>query len=270
MIPREFEKRLCDRFCSEITVNPVPVGLAVSTALRDSSGDRFSFYVTQDHDGLHLEDDGSYLAQLVARDVPIGDGTRGELLDAILKQSRAYWDRETYEIKSETIKGADLAEAAVAFLSALIRVRDLELLTRENVRSTFRDDVIAALTRTFGGEISVEQDSVVDVDLSDFPADLVLRPVRDGIPAAVYLVNSDNKLNEALLAHAYAELQNIEDVAVVALLEEREMKQISRRRFQRAQNRALPMPIFRGDEAAAMGLIRRQLELSKPANLLSA
>lgn len=270
MTPQDISRQLCERFCSEITVNAVPSGLAVSTALQDASGDRFTFFVVESDGAYRLEDDGSYLAHLVGRDIPITEGTRGNLLDAILRQSGAYWDRETFEIKTDIISKDKIAETSVAFLSALVRVRDLELLTRENIRSTFRDDVIAAIVSSFRGEVAVEQDAIVDKDLSDFPADIVIRPLAGGIPAALFLVNSDAKLNEALLAHAYSELQHISDIAIIGLLEEREMKQISKRRFQRAQNRSLPMPIFRGDEGAAMDLVRKQLELSRPANLLPA
>jgi hypothetical protein len=40
------------------------------------------------------------------------------------------------------------------------------------------------------------------------------------------------------------------------------MRLIGRRKFQRAQNRALAMPIFRGDEEEASGQIQRKLALN--------
>lgn len=47
----------------------------------------------------------------------------------------------------------------------------------------------------------------------------------------------------------------------MALIEDAEMSAISRRRFQRAQNRSIPMPIWLGDEEAAIKRIGRDLEL---------
>ncbi len=59
-----------------------------------------------------------------------------------------------------------------------------------------------------------------------------------------------------------AQLLKRNDFGVVALIEDPELKMISRRRFQRAQNRALAMPIFRGDEDAAITMIGLKLKLA--------
>src|SRR4051794_3125957 len=100
MRPEELKKQLCTTFCGAIDVRPVPSGLAISSAFEDNSGDRLSFYLTEVvDDGFRIEDDGSYLSQLIAKDIPIDQGTRGRLLDSILDQGHAHWDRETLEIK---------------------------------------------------------------------------------------------------------------------------------------------------------------------------
>lgn len=266
MSPDALSEALCRAFCSGIEVHPVPTGLAISSAFEDGSGDRITFYLVEDANGLRLEDDGDYLATLTARDIPIIDGTRGQLLDAILDQGSAFWDRETLEIKSTPFRPEETQRRAIRFLSSLIRVRDLELMTREVVRSTFREDVVSAMLRRFGGAITITEGGVVANDFAEFPADIVVRPthnVPQGKPGAIYLVNSNDKLNEALLAHQEAQIQDRHDFGIIALIEEPDMKVVSRRKFQRAQNRALPMPIFRGDEEAAMTLIARELSLPR-------
>src|SRR5207253_1043635 len=116
------------------SVNPVASGYAISSVFEDDSGDRISFYLSPSQDGYLIEDDGSYLAHLVAKDIPINEGTRGQLLDAILSQGNAYWDKETLEIKTVSFPEADVTQRVIDFLSSMIRVRDLELLTREIVR----------------------------------------------------------------------------------------------------------------------------------------
>jgi hypothetical protein len=265
MRPENLKKQLCNAFCGAIDVRPVPSGLAISSAFEDSSGDRLGFYLTGVADeGFQIEDDGSYLSHLIAKDIPIDQGTRGQLLDSILSQGHAYWDRETLEIKSDVFPEKDISRRVVDFLSALIRVRDLELLTRDIVRSTFREDATAAIRARFGNIANINENEAINRDFSDFPADLIIKPTATvllSVPGAIYFVNTNDKLNEALLLQTDALRLNRSDFEVIALLEEPDLKTISHRRFQRAQNRSLAMPIFRGDEDAAMTMIGRKLKL---------
>lgn len=249
----ELEAQLCAAFCGGLQVHAVPAGYAVSTSFADSSGDRISFYICETPDGFELEDDGSYLADLVARDINIESGFRGDLLKAILDEGNAFWDADTFEIKTGSISQKDLANRAILFLSSLIRVRDLAHVTKDRVRSAFREDFINAVTRRFGSKLNIEENTAPANDLSEFPADLVLR-TEDGETGAVYLVTTNDKLNEALLAWQEREKRD-SPVAMMAVLEDMDMKNISKRRFQRAQNRRLPMPVFRGDEDGTLDFI---------------
>jgi len=251
------EKELCAAFCGGLGVHPVPSGFAVSSAFSDSSGDRISFYICETPDGFQIEDDGSYLADLIARDVHIESGMRGDLLDAILKEGGAYWDRDTFEIKTEAFARDKVAERSISFLSSLIRVRDLALVTKERVKSAFREDFLREVTKSFGGDLSIDENVAPSNDLSEFPADVVLRAPGQKT-GAVYLVNSNDKLNEALLAW-YEATSRKSDVAMVAVLEDKDLKGISKGRFQRAQNRRLPMPVFRGDEAATIDFVKGEM-----------
>lgn len=253
----DLSKKLCSAFCSGVTVSPLASGYAISSPFQDASGDKISFYLSPSSDGYVIEDDGSYLAHLIAKDVPITDGMRAQMLDAILQHAGAYWDRETLEIKTSSFPEKDIPQRAIEFLSSMIRVRDLELITRENVRSTFREDATAALNNRLGNFASLEENEPIDRRFSEFPADLVLRPRATvaGKPAALYFVNSNDKLNEALLLQIEAQSKRTDDFKVIAMIEEPELKTLSKKRFQRAQNRALLMPIFRGDEDAAVEMV---------------
>ena len=268
MQPEELKKQLCSTFCGAISVRPVSTGYAISSAFQDNSGDPITFYLTPSPDGFRIEDDGSYLAHLIARDIPINQGTRGQLLQAILTQADAFWDRETFEIKTPSFNETDIPRRVVEFLSSMIRIRDLELISRDVVRSTFREDAIEAMNKAFGAVANLNEEVAIDHEFSEFPADLVIRPkAREPgpIPGAVYFVNTNDKLNEALLLQTEAQLHHRDNFAVIALIEEPDMKLLSRKKFQRAQNRSLTMPIFRGDEDAAMKMIGRRLHLSTQA-----
>jgi hypothetical protein len=263
--PERLKTALCAEFCAAFEVHPVASGYAVSSIFTDRSGDPISLYVVAEDDGYRLEDDGEYLSRLVASGIEIERGQRGQLLDAILGGERAYWDRDTFEIRTDVFAEAELVKRAGSFLSALIRARDLELLTREFVRSTFREDAIRAIVERFGRVANIDQDVAVHRDFSDFPSDAVVRPKRTGKVGAIYFVNTNEKLGEALLLHQEAKLKARTDFSVIALIEEPNMGMISRRKFQRAQNRDLTMPIFRGDENAALDQIERKLEIKRSA-----
>jgi len=262
--PQRIKQELCNAFCGAVEVHPVASGLAVSSAFSDSSGDRISFYITETPIGLRMEDDGSYLAELIAKGLTIDHGSRSQFLDAILSQANSTWDRESLEIKSEVLQPSTIGKSIISFMSSLIRIRDLELFTRENVRSTFREDAIEAILRHLHGRVDIEEDRPVTEDLSEFPADLVLRP-RSGIEGrsgALYFVTSSEKLNEALLLKLEAMNLRRDDFAIIALIEEPGLQSIARKKFQRAQNRSLAMPIFRGDEAATVHFIAREMRLA--------
>jgi hypothetical protein len=259
--PEQLKNALCATFCSGFEVNVVPSGYAVSSIFTDRSGDRISLYLIAEDDGYRLEDDGEYLSRLVASGMEIERGQRGQLLDAILASEQAYWDRDTFEIRTGVFAESEIAQRTGSFLSALIRARDLELITRELVRSTFREDAMEAIVERFGAVANIEEDVPVNRDFADFPGDAVLKPKRTGKAGAIYFVNTNEKLSEALLLQQEAKLKGRTDFAVIALIEEPEMRMISRRKFQRAQNRDLAMPIFRGDEEEALGQIGRKLEL---------
>ncbi|WP_366656830.1 DUF1828 domain-containing protein [Fodinicurvata sp. EGI_FJ10296] len=263
MIDAEFLKNsLCTTFCSSIVVNPVPSGFAISTVFSDRSGDPLAFYVVESGYGFCLEDDGEYLARLVGSGIAIDQGQRAQLLDSILEQGGASWDRDTYEIRSGSFDQSQLGRRLTGFLSALIRARDLELLTRDVVRSTFREDAVSALEQKYGQMARFDENEPIDPNLSEFPADLVIRPLESSArTGALYFVTSNEKLNEALLLKMESEQLGRKDFSIIALIEDSEMRMLSGKKFQRAQNRSLSMPIFRGDEDAAVARIGRDLAL---------
>ena len=253
---------LCRTFCASISVNPVAAGFAVSTHFADSSGDPIGFYVVRTEDGFRIEDDGEYLSRLIASGIPIEQGSRGQILRAILHAGGAELDEDTLEIRSGVVGERELGSRLIDFLSALIRMRDLELITRDAVRSTFREDVSVALRQLFGKVAAFIDNQAVADEFAEFPADLVVLPESiNSLRGAIYFVTSNDKLNEALLLKMEAERLHCSNFATIALIENADLRGISRRKFQRAQNRSLPMPIYRGDENAAMRRIGEELRL---------
>lgn len=263
MSPEVLQRSLCKAYCTGITVTPVPVGYAVSSPFSDRSGDRLGFYVVETADGLRIEDDGDYLATLIANGIDIDAGTRGKLLNAILTDGDAACDPHTYEISTKVFPENELMDRAIRFVSCLIRIRDLELLTRENVRSTFREDALNALQARLGDVANIDERQSIDEAFSDFPSDVVIRPKIEGRPAALYFVSANEHLLEADLLRSEARQKDRKDFSVIGLIEDLEIPTISKKKFQRAQNRGLVMPIFRGDEHAAIDRIFDTLEIKE-------
>jgi hypothetical protein len=258
------EKALCSTFCQTIAVNPVPCGFAVSAGFTDPSGDRIGFYVIADGENYHLEDDGEYLAQLLALGIDFEKGQRQQLLDSVLQTAGAAWDRDTYEIKTGAFEDVELTRKMVQFLSALMRIRDLELLTRDFIRSTFREDATTAIMERFGAVANIDERKPVSTEFPDYLPDLVIRPKKEGRNTAVFLASNPIPFQEAELLRAEIEKGSRQnDVTVVALIEDTDkINVISPRRFQRAINRGLAVSIFRGDEPAAMSAIARQTRIN--------
>jgi hypothetical protein len=245
-------------------MNEVPKGIAASAFFKDGSGDPIRFYIVPegDNETVHLEDDGTILADLVANGNDIAQGTRRSLLDGILSETQAFWDEESLLIVSKTIHPSQVGEMALQFLSGLLRVRDLKFLQREIIRSTFKEDALLAVEHRYGKYARIAFDAPIGNDLSEYIPDIALWPMTTGLKTAVFIANSAVKFQEAELL--YQEVQRLDlmnDVAVYALLEDLgKTRLIGERRFQRALNRGLPIGAFRQDEKAS---IERISHLSK-------
>ena len=257
------EKALCQAYCSSITVRAVPCGYAVSTLFVDRSGDPIGCYIVEDEDGYRIEDDGEYLARVIGSGLQIDQGQRGRILDDILEEGQAFWDRNTYMIQTRKVCGSEMGERLVEFISSLIRVRDLELLTQERIRSTFREDVIDALRERFGDVAQFRENAAIDEEFHEFPSDLIITPRYDsGVKGAIYTITSNDRLNEALLLLLEARNKGRDDFKIIAIVEDADMKVVNRRNFQRAQNRLPSMPIYRGDEKAAIERVGSELRIA--------
>lgn len=252
--PASLQKMLSRSFCEKIVVRHVPMGLAISSPFKDNSGDRISFYIRENGESYRFEDDGEFIPDLIASGIDMEKGQRRQLLDGILAESNAYLDEDTFEIHSHSTSSPSIGDQSVRFLSALIRIRDLKLLTKEMVRSTFKEDAAQALKERFSETFLIENNAPLSPSFSDYPADLVMHSRSGGKSAAVFFVNSTTQFLEAELLHGEIERSNYRNkYASIALMEDNDkITAIGTRRFARALNRGLPTPVFRGDEDAAL------------------
>jgi hypothetical protein len=188
MSPEALRSTLCRHFCADLVVKEIADGIAISTGMAMDSGDRITIVLAEDINGSYLIGDGDFLSTLEASDINIRTGPRAEFINSILKSAGAYWDHDTYEIRTETVDGLDgpmPAERVIAFLTALMRIRDVRYWTRDVVRSTFKADVTEIIQSEFGDLADIEESCPVNdkILLVNHLAQIEARQARELLPA---------------------------------------------------------------------------------------
>jgi hypothetical protein len=252
-------KELCRAFCDEISVRDVPVGLAISTAFHRMDGDAVGFYVVNDRARTgfaHLEDDGTTIPYLEASGVDFETQTRQVAFQELLGEYGAEFDDDDAVIRTPAIKEADLPRAAMRFVALLLRLSDFLLIRQEHVESAFKEDAAKRIKDAVGNRAVIEEGEPVNSRLKEVTPDLVLHASgRD--PVAVFLANSPQRMNDAIFLQMAALYEARQSISVIALLE-RETS-VSRDLRQRAANRLATVPVYSGDEEAAIQRIEREV-----------
>ena len=248
---------LCNAFCDHLTVRQVPAGLAVSTAFTFSDAEPVVFYVIGP-DGLgryHLEDDGNTIPMIEAEGVDLETQTRADAVAELLTEYDVSYDAERGELVSGAVPESQIPAAALKFVALLLRLQDLVLLTPERAASTFKEDATQALRASLGSRAQVRENEPIAAGI-EFPADLIIQaPNRD--PVAVYLAMSEQRVLEAVVAQMAVTYEAHVPCSVVALLEKD--GSIGRKMRTRASNRLSAMPIYDGDQRAAIQRIEREV-----------
>lgn len=251
------KEELCQAFCDELTVQDVPHGLAVSTAFTFPDGDRISFYVKHLPDGaFEIQDSGIVFPSLEASGLDLRNKARHEALQALMSEYGVFLDGDDREFRMLGDNGAQLPRAALRFVSFLLRVGDLLLLAEDRVASTFRLDVERVLRERIGEGALIRERQPISDNLADFPPDYLIQ-ASGREPVALFLGTSDARVLEALFVQMRAEHEERVPIRIVALLERE--KAITAAVRQQATNRLDALLQFRGDEAAAISRVVKEV-----------
>jgi Domain of unknown function DUF1828 len=255
---------LCKAFCNELAVRAVPAGLAVRTPFTMSSGEPLGFYILgPDPTGRYrLEDDGSTMPLIEAAGVDLNTQTRQDAVAELFEEYKAQYDQETGELSTPPMPHDDVPARALQFAALLLRLQDLLLLKPERAASTFREDAIRNIKTLIGDRAAIEENRSPAGGI-EFPADLLIH-AQGRTPVAVYLAMSEQRVLEAVVAQMAVTYEAKSDCAIIALVERD--TSISGRMRQRAVNRLAAMPIYQGDEIAAVARIGREA-LGRPFTL---
>jgi len=233
------EAAMKSALCGSMSAVAVPAGYFVETGFRLPDGDLLSFYVVNERDGTFaIEDDGDTLPMAIAMGFDIRSSAREANLRAILEQEGAAYD-DALIIRAEGISRPDLGAAALRFISAMIRMRDLFLIDRENVVRAFSDDIRSAI------QTALPQGFMLDDTggRENLEPDIVIRNARNGLVSGrIYAAGGDLRLMDALVSWQAREPESSPIVAVV----DRRAKRVSDARFNRANNIGLPLAAFDG------------------------
>lgn len=256
------KEELCKEFCNQIQVHAVPAGFAVGTEFMGLDGDPIGFYIVgpNSQGQFRIEDNGSTVLILESSGADLELESRAELFGELLSEYHATYDDERGELKTDALPARDVPKAALRFVALLLRLQDMMLLVRERVENTFRQEAMRDLRAAIGTRAEIAEDDVIDDELSEFKADVVIR-ARDAYPVAVFFVMSDAKLYEAMLLQSEADNKAHIPCKVVALMERGE-DSVSKRVFNQAMNRLVPLR-YRGNQQDAMARIVREAETSR-------
>ncbi len=248
--------QLCKAFCDQLAVRNVAAGLAVSTALTLATGEPLGFYIVgPDPAGQYrIEDDGTTIALIEAAGIDLETKARKDATAALFDEYGATYDPEHGELTTLPIRLDDVPRRALQFTALLLRLQDLRLLTPERAASTFREDAIRAIRLAIGDRATVSEDRSPAHGI-EFPADLLIEaPQRP--PVAVFLAMSEQRVLEAVVAQMAVLYEAKAECSVIALLDRD--SSVSRRMLRHAANRLTAIPIFEGDEQAAIHRIQQE------------
>ncbi len=232
------------------------MGLAVSTGY-DWMGEPLGFYIVgPDNSGLYrVEDDGTIMPLIEASVSDLAAPTRAEALESMLNEFGARYERDRGELTTLPLREEYVPRAAMKFVGLLLRLQDLVLLTPERAASTFREDASRAIRDKIGGRAVIREDESLSSGI-EFPADMIIE-AEGHTPVAIYLAMSEQRVLQAVIAQMSALYEVETPCSVIALLE-RETS-ISGRTLRYAANRLTALPIFEGDNQAAVQRIEREV-----------
>lgn len=240
--PEGLAKSLRSELCAPLNVSAVPIGFHIETGFRLPDGDPLDFYIVRADEGhFRFEDDGTTIPDAVARGFDLKSPAREGTLRHMLEQEGAHYDTDLV-VRTDPVSERDLGPAGLRFISALIRTRDLFVLSRENVAASFADDVMRKI------EANLPSNLVAEASPANEPGapDILLRRRPSGHKAArVYAAGGDLRLMDALVEHQACQASDSPVVAVV----DRRKSRVTERRFNRATNQGLAMAVVDNDDS---------------------
>lgn len=239
---------LCEAFCSDLMVTPVPIGYAVKTPHLKPDGDYAGFYLRKNagNDGeFRIEDDGCTVADLESAGFDLDKESRFEAFSDILTEHRVYYDQQEVVLRTEYMPVSMIADAAISFSYLLARIPDLLLMVGSRVRRSFKEDLAEIIERQFASTCTILYDKPLDQEHRDYVVDFVIRS-PGGRVLAVFAGSSELKALESLLFWEQFKADTTKELKSMIVLEEAKPAAIKDRTLSRVMNSGLVLATLDG------------------------
>jgi hypothetical protein len=240
---------LCEAFCSDVLVTPVPIGFAVRTPHLKPDGDFAAFYLRKEEgsaDRYRIEDDGCTVADLEASGFDLDKETRLEAFTDLLAEHKVRFDDRDVLLATEYMPASSLPKAAISFSYFMARIPDLLLLVGNRVRKSFKEDLAEIIEQQFADSCEILYNSPIDKAHRDYIVDFVIR-APDGRILAVFAGSSELKALESLLFWEQIKTGDYSNVKPMIVLEEAKPVAIKDRTLSRVMNSGLVLATLDGD-----------------------
>ena len=241
------QQALCDAFCAEVMVTPVPIGFAVRTPHMTPDGDYAGFYLRKHETGeqFRIEDDGCTVADLESAGFDLDKESRFEAFTELLSEHNVRYDDREILLTTDYMAMDALAKAAVSFSYFMARVKDLTLLVGSRVHRSFKEDLAELIDQQFGKIATIERNAPVDSDHADYIVDFVIRG-STGHVLAVFAGSSELKALESLLFWEQYKTKNEKELRSMIVLEQARPAAIKERTLSRVMNSGLILATLDG------------------------
>lgn len=252
---------LCEAFCSDVLVTPVPIGFAVRTPHIKSDGDYAGFYLrrdVQDEARFRIEDDGCTVADLEAAGFDLDRDSRFEAFAEMLTEHGVTYDDKEILLSTDYMPVEAVPKAAISFSYLMARVKDLELLVGSRVQRSFKEDLAELIEQQFGAVATIERNAPLDKEHSDYIVDFVIR-AHSGHVLAVFAGSSELKALESLLFWEQYKDRADDTLRSMIVLEEAKPSAIKERTLSRVMNSGLTLATLDGGLLNVGEKLRRTL-----------
>ena len=253
-----FQEQICSAFCDTLIVTEVPVSFSISTSVSWFSGETLSFYARVEGNRGRFEDSGNLLFDLECNGVNLETGSRREILDDLLHEHDVSFEEDDSLFCTDWMPISEITNTAMPFLTFLTRVQDLLFLSREIVKSTFREDLVRSLEETLERERVFVSKVLID-SLPHHTVDIVVRGPHQRT-AAFFPATSDANVLRAVLFSMEIQKNDIPNIIPFLIYENLDKRVFTHQSHEIAINSDLTLGSWHGCKVYVMVKVQRQIQ----------
>ncbi len=262
MSVREVEQEFADRVCSGIRLKPEGVDrYRVLTPFRYDDGDRVALVLRRAEDRWLLSDEGNTYMRLSYRldDRALQTEGRRKIIDNALDAAMVQDDGGELRI---WIDDGQYGSALFSLIQTVLRISDVTLLTREQVRSTFVEDVQQLIEDLIPPELRMRKWHEPKLDPEGrYQVDWYVRTVE--VPLFLFALTSEDKVKDATITLHQFEKWNYGYRTVGIFQDQQEISQKTLARFTDVAEKNFSA--LHGNEDRIAHYLRRMLPAEFPS-----